>query len=66
MNEAFSVPLAICYYFVGVGFEKTLITPVASGVLSCRAVITQRGAHLRQPCLLLGAQGPGPVSGGES
>lgn len=38
--------------FVGAGFEKTLIAPVASGVLSCSAVIMQQGAHLRQPCLL--------------
>lgn len=38
--------------FVGVKFEKTLTAPVASGVLSCDAVITQQGAHLRQPCLL--------------
>ena len=44
---------SMCYYFfVEVGFEKTLITPAASGAPRYAAVITQQGAHLRQPCLL--------------
>lgn len=43
---------SMCYYFCWSWIWKTLITPIASGVLSCSAVITQQGAHLRQPCLL--------------
>lgn len=43
--EGLSVFLFSLFYF----FEKTVIAPAASGVLSCDTAILQQGAHLRQP-----------------
>lgn len=54
--------IVLLFFFVGVGFDRALIAPVASGVLGCGAVITQQGAHLRQPCLLSEPRNRGPVS----